>query len=526
MTVPTAPARHRRLLSLQATLMITVIGIVGMILVGSAVAISASVGRVTTDSLDSQLRASTQYIRLTEPGLPPTVRTADEALHNSQQGRGYLLVVDVASGTTTGAIITDESEVETLTTSQIQQLRDGIVPGEYSTVTVDGVGAFRVAGFTSGYPGVSGIVGLTMEEQQSTISKILWTILLVTIVGLGLLGAAIAVVIRQALKPLRAIAETATRVAGMPLAEGSVTIRERVPAEEADERTEVGRVGAALNTLLDHVDASLDARHRNEERMRAFVADASHELRTPLASIRGYSELSLRALATQTPEIAIDGTTSALERIQAQSLRMTRLVEDLLLLARLDEGQDLVFGAVDITRLAAEAVADAHAAGPDHHWSIDVGDEPVIVAGDASRLHQVVGNLLANARIHTPAGTHVELTLRQEGGDAVLEVSDDGPGIAPDAVATIFERFARADSSRARKTGGTGLGLSIAQAITHAHGGTIAVASSSDGTRFTVRLPARPATPSTASPSASASTGGPGTHSADSPSAASHSAGA
>ena len=286
-----------------------------------------------------------------------------------------------------------------------------------------------------------------------------------------LLGVATAWTIRRGLKPLRAVAETASRVARQPLAQGEVSISERVPAAQADERTEIGRVGAALNTLLHHVDASLDARQRNEERMRRFVADASHELRTPLASIRGYSELSLRdRTLSETSE-------QSLQRIQAQSLRMTGIVEDLLLLARLDEGQELVYGTSDLSRLVVEAVGDAQVAAPDHEWSIEVDDEPVLIAGDTARLHQVVANLLANARTHTPAGTHVTASVVREESDAVIRVHDDGPGIDPKLQAELFERFSRGDTSRARQTGGSGLGLSIVRAIVEAHDGTISMRS-------------------------------------------------
>jgi two-component system OmpR family sensor kinase len=260
-----------------------------------------------------------------------------------------------------------------------------------------------------------------------------------------------------------------------------------VPARQADPRTEVGRVGEALNTLLDHVDESLTARQRNEERMRAFVADASHELRTPLSSIRGYSELSLKALSRGQEAATIETTEASLERIQAQSLRMTSLVEDLLLLARLDEGQELVYGTVDLTRVAIDAVGDVTPTGPDHEWVLEVGDDPVLIAGDTG--------LLANARTHTPAGTTVTVSVLRDGSDAVLRVRDDGPGIDPSIKDELFERFARADRSRARQTGGTGLGLSIARAIVDAHGGSIRVDSAPGDTTFEVRLPARPADP-------------------------------
>jgi len=239
--------------------------------------------------------------------------------------------------------------------------------------------------------------------------------------------------------------------------------------------------------------------------MRAFVADASHELRTPLAAIRGYSELSLRSLGqTQAAgaratkaQLSITAETSqqSLERIQAASLRMTTLVEDLLLLARLDEGKELVYGAVDLTRVVVDAVADAQVAGDDHEWIIEVPEEPVVVAGDGARLHQVVANLLTNARVHTPAGVRVSASVTTDEGDAVLRVRDDGPGIDPAIADELFERFARADGSRARQTGGTGLGLSIAKAIVTAHHGAITVESEPGATVFEVRLPARPAMP-------------------------------
>ena len=228
-------------------------------------------------------------------------------------------------------------------------------------------------------------------------------------------------------------------------------------------------------------------------------------LRTPLAAIRGYSELSLRSLRTvnaagdaATPaQVAISAEQSeqSLERIQSASLRMTALVEDLLLLARLDEGKELVYGAVDLTRVVVDSVADAQVAGSGHEWQLDAAEEPVVVAGDTMRLHQVVANLLTNARVHTPAGTTVTASVAVEEGDAVVRVTDNGPGIDPVVAGELFERFARGDASRARQTGGTGLGLSIAKAIVTAHHGTISVNSEPGHTEFEVRLPARPAAP-------------------------------
>jgi two-component system OmpR family sensor kinase len=482
--------------SLQTRLMATVIGIVSLILVIVAIATSAALGRVLEANLDAQLQNAAEQAgrALQFPQLPGT-RDAYDVLNEGRQEPGFLFVVQPIDGELSGAYVGEDLEVVRMTDEQLQRVVDSIGEGGFSTVSLgDGIGDYRIIPVRG--DSFIALAGLPVSEVRSTIGETLTTIALVTAGGLLLLAAAIAFVIRAGLKPLRAVADTATRVAALPLSEGAVSITERVPDAETDEHTEIGRVGHALNTLLDHVGESLDARQRNEERMRRFVADASHELRTPLASIRGFSELSLRALR-QGPEAAppaetVETTEASLERIQAQSIRMTGLVEDLLLLARLDEGQELVYGSVDLSRLAIEAIADASPAGPDHAWELDLDEEPVVVAGDSARLHQVVGNLLANARTHTPAGTSVRLSVAREGTDAVLRVHDDGPGVDPAIADELFERFSRADRSRARKTGGTGLGLSIAQAIVTAHGGSLAARSVPGDTTFEVRLPMAP----------------------------------
>jgi len=491
--VSTAVRSTRHPLSLQTRLMATVIGMVALILVAVALATSAILGGILQQNLDNKVRETTSRALqgLGRPSLTTGHGIAFSTLDGGPQTAGFLLLVDSAAGTD-AAYVDGDGTVQALTATQLAQLQAQLQrPEQTMTVAIDGFGAYRLYSLNiGGAYFISG--GLPLSDVNSTIGQILTTVGLVTFGGLLLLAVAIAVVIRRGLQPLRAVADTATRVAGLPLSRGEVSISERVPAEQADERTEIGQVGAALNTLLDHVGESLEARQRNEERMRAFVADASHELRTPLASIRGYSELSLRD-----PSLS-DTTEQSLERIQAQSLRMTTLVEDLLLLARLDEGQELVYGTVDLTRLAIEAVGDARPAGPEHTWIIDVDDEPVLVAGDASRLHQVAANLLANARTHTPDGTVVTMRVARDGSDAVMSVHDDGPGVDPAIADELFERFSRADRSRARKTGGTGLGLSIARAIVEAHHGSISVSSEPGDTTFFVRLPAKPANPTAA----------------------------
>lgn len=470
--------------------MVTVISIVGLILVGSAVTIATTVGSVMSESLNATLKESARGLPLFSAGRPLTTRSAQDILATGRQANGTILIVNNASTGTTAALVKGTS-VTTLTSGQVAAFT-AVTSGAAQTIDVPGLGDYRVLPFQASLlspEDVTGMLAMPLSELNGTIARILWTILLVTLAGLLLLGIAVTLVIRRSLMPLRAVADTATRVASIPLSEGSVSIAERVPASEADDRTEIGQVGAALNTLLDHVDTSLAARQRNEERMRSFVADASHELRTPLASIRGYSELSLRD-----PSLS-ENTGQALERIQAQSLRMTSLVEDLLLLARLDEGQELVYGAVDLATLAVESVADAQAAGSDHQWRVDVPEHPVIVAGDARRLAQVAANLLANARVHTPAGTVITASVSTSGHSSFLRVHDNGPGIDPAVASELFERFSRADRSRARQTGGTGLGLSIARAIARAHHGDLSVTSVPGNTVFELRLPARPQDP-------------------------------
>jgi two-component system OmpR family sensor kinase len=242
-------------------------------------------------------------------------------------------------------------------------------------------------------------------------------------------------------------------------------------------------VGAALNRLLDSVETGIAARQASETRLRRFVADAGHELRTPVTSIRGYTELVRR-------RGGLPGEVDAsLRRVEAEAVRMSGLVEDLLLLARLDAGRELVCDDVDLTALVLDVVSDAHAAGPAHRWRVDLPAAAVLGRGDAVRLHQVLANLLANVRTHTPPGTTATTRLRAERGCAVLQVADDGPGIPADLQAGVFERFARGDSSRSRTSGSTGLGLAIVAAVVTGHGGTVAVDSRPGRTVFTVRLP-------------------------------------
>ncbi|WP_309065760.1 sensor histidine kinase [Microbacterium sp.] len=478
--------------------MAAVIGFVSLILVIVAVITSATLGRTLEERLQEQVNgAAVQTTRLVsyqarDSAIVGQDFTAADVVDDQRvQGSSLLLAVQPPNMPASGVVVSPQDRTE-LSGSDLLELSMALRDSADATITLSEFGSFRVT-VRRADDGTTVITGLSRADVQHTMTSLFTVIALATLGGLILLALTTALTISVGLRPLRAVAATATRVAGQPLDRGEVSITERVPDHEADPRTEVGRVGAALNTLLDHVDTSLAARQQNEERMRRFVADASHELRTPLASIRGYSELSLRALGQgQGPE-TVANTTAALERIQAQSLRMTRLVEDLLLLARLDEGRELVHGTVDLSQLAVEALADVQPIAPGHVWELEAPEEPVVVVGDTGRLHQVLANLLANARTHTPPGTRITLGVAAVDGGAVLRVHDDGPGIDPQVRDELFARFARGDVSRARQTGGTGLGLAIAKAIVEGHGGRISVESAPGDTTFTVWLPAGPA---------------------------------
>lgn len=306
----------------------------------------------------------------------------------------------------------------------------------------------------------------------------------VALIGLLAAAGAGAFIVRRALHPLQRVAATATKVAELPLDRGEVEIAERVPWRYTDPNTEVGQVGLAFNRMLGNVHDALSARQESETRVRQFVADASHELRTPLAAVRGYAELIRRREDHVAPEAA-----HALQRIESEASRMTTLVEDLLLLARLDSGRPLEYTSVDVSRLVVDVVSDARVAGPGHLWRLDLPPDPVLVPGDNARLHQVLANLLSNARTHTPPGTTVTVGLSTKGGYALLTVSDNGPGIPTNLLPEVFERFARGDSSRSRAAGSTGLGLAIVAAVVQAHDGQVGVESRPGWTRFVVRLP-------------------------------------
>jgi two-component system OmpR family sensor kinase len=387
-------------------------------------------------------------------------------------------------GTVVAVVLDDQLDVTALTAAQNAELARLTTDDRPVTVDLGGdLGEYRFV-LTAASADESVLIGMSLAEVHSTVNQVLLVVALVTLAGLVAAFAAGTAIVRVALRPLERVVATASHVAELPLERGEVALAVRVPDEDSDPRTEVGQVGAAINRMLGHISAALTAREASERKVRTFVADASHELRTPLASIRGYSELTRRG-GHELP----DDVVHALARVESESIRMTSLVEDLLLLARLDDGRSLESMPVDLSQLLSDAVSDAYAAGPDHEWALELPEQPVLVVGDGARLHQVVANLLANARVHTPAATTVVTSVSLREGFADVRVSDDGPGIDERVRATVFERFARGDSSRSRIAGSTGLGLAIVAAIVEAHGGHVVVDSEPDNTVFTVSLP-------------------------------------
>jgi two-component system OmpR family sensor kinase len=464
------------LASLTSRLVLTVVALVVLVAVLIGVAATAALNAQLTHQLDDDLH-TVSGVRRGPPGdRPPGIPPGAEGNgFEGPQGGPRALQATISATGSSGTLFNGRNDTPDLSDDVLDALAD--VPADQKVHEVDlpGLGTYRVIAAES-LTGDTEITGLPTAQVDEAISSLIgWEALLIVLGALLALGGGLLLVRRQ-LRPLTEVAATAHAVAELPLSQGDIDLTERVPDHLTDERTEVGQVGAALNTLLAHVESSLEARQASEQQLRQFVADASHELRTPLATIAGYTELARRR-----PDD--DNLRTALDKVEEESVRMTSLVEDMLLLARLDAGRPLEREPVDLTRLLLDSVSDARVVGPDHRWRLDLPDSPVEVTGDEQRLHQVITNLLTNARKHTPAGTTVTVSVRPDGFD----VHDDGPGFPPEFVDHAFERFARVDQARVR-AGGAGLGLSLVQAIVRSHGGTVTISSAPGGTTIAVRL--------------------------------------
>jgi two-component system, OmpR family, sensor kinase len=459
---------------------------------GVGVATSITLQGFLVTRLDQQLveAGSRLDVSLEHPGGPP-----GPAAPGGEPGAGGQAVGTLAARVSNGAIA--QAVVVRDTAGEVGLGNVALSPADRAvllhlapdaapaTAHLSSLGDYRLRA-TQGQDGDIHIAGLSSQDIESTVHRLQATELVVFAMALLLTGLAGAGWVTLSLRPLRRITLTARQVSSLPLGRGAVDLPHRVP--ETDPRTEVGQLGAAFNQMLGHVQTALEQREGSEARLRRFVADASHELRTPLAGIRSYAELARRSTQAVPEQVS-----HALGRVESEAARMGLLVDDLLLLARLDAGRPLEQQDVDLSRLVIEVTSDARVAGPDHRWSLDLPDEPVVVRGDEHRLHQVVANLLSNARLHTPAGTSVVVRLsadQEVGHQVLLSVSDDGPGIPQQLQATVFERFVRADDSRSRGSGSTGLGLAIAHAVVKAHGGSLTLTSDSSGTQFRIALPA------------------------------------
>ncbi len=480
-----------RLVLLAMALLVAICGAVGLVSY-------AAMNLFLTQQLDAQLGLASDRAR--EFGRPGNGDGRRDPLEARGQAVGTLNARIHDDHVTSAGFLADDATRKTLSDDDAEVLL-ALTPGASPVNRTLSSGAYRLVATRAPYGDVI-VTGLPLKDKQNTLASLVWTTVLVSAGGLAVIGLAGTALIRRTMKPLEQLSEVATRVSHLPLDAGEVALAVRVPPSAANPGTEVGSVGYALNQMLDNVSSALESRQQSEMKVRQFVADASHELRTPLTAIRGYTEL-MRMTEHFTP----DGQKS-LARVQSQSERMTTLVEDLLLLARLDEGQPLKLGDVDLSQLAIETVTDEKVMAPDRIWQLELAEEPVVVRGDAAQLHQVLANLLSNARKHTDPGTTVTTGVKRAAdGSAVVTVTDNGAGIAPAFVDRVFRRFARADASRrnpvtaaapaavavsapATAEGTSGLGLSIVQAIVEAHGGTVWVTSRPGRTEFAFRLPA------------------------------------
>jgi two-component system OmpR family sensor kinase len=506
-------------MSLRARLLLGFVAI-ALVLLAADVVLVVTVSRSLVDQIDQRLeQASGPFNRGIQGSFPGPNRVGPPTSGSSSPTTN-----DSQSSTTNPEESTRPALTEfffvvlgpdgSVLTQQLPSLRDGdpapAIDGQKAIERAVPAGR-PLAPYTVGSEGGSGLryrvavqrttdgnyamVGIPLSEADATLSRLIWVEVAATAAVLLVLGLVAFWVIRLGLRPIERMTATADAIA-----EGDLSKR----VEAGPSSTEAGRLGLALNGMLHQIEGAFDERQASEDRLRRFIADASHELRTPLTSIRGYTELYRSGVVSEG-----EGLADAMRRIEGESVRMGGLVDDMLLLARLDQGRPLDSKPVDLAALARDSASDAHAVEPDRPITLDVPSTPVVVAGDEQRLRQVLANLLANARQHTSPDTPVLVKVSTEGSRAVVEVADRGPGVPSGDAERIFERFYRADPSRTRRDGvdgGAGLGLSIVAAVAAAHHGQASVETApGHGCRFLVELPlastpapTRAATPTTA----------------------------
>lgn len=468
-------------MSLRRRLLLGLIAVTAVLVVAN-VALSSTVRAVLLDRVDQQLVdiASRPVFRV-DRGRGPGGAGGPLSSSEPTLSEYFIAAGDPESGTLTrfASAFVDESEPQPrLDREQVLAHRGASRAGArpFTAPATQGGGSWRLVAFTSP-GGFTTVIGISLDELAATTARLRLLQVSGALAVVGALGLVSWWMLRLGVDPIEDMAATADGIAA-----GDLSHR----VEHPGPATEAGRLGIALNAMFDRIEESFHAREASEGRVRRFAADASHELRTPLTSIQGYAELWRAGGLRGDGELE-----DAMRRIEAEASRMGSLVEDLLLLARLDQRRPVEQATVHLDEIVADAVSDAQAVEPDR--PIDADLQPVTVEGDEMALRQVVANLLANVRAHTPAGTAARVSVSSSDGLAYLEVADDGPGMAPEVAAQVFERFFRADASRGRATASTGLGLAIVAAVAEAHGGTAAVESTpATGTRFTVTLPAPP----------------------------------
>jgi two-component system, OmpR family, sensor kinase len=488
----------RGTLGRQLVVRLTALVALTALLITTATALATR--QVLMSQLDRQLDAVTARVRDPVGSYNPSEQDPHSGLLRPGQPIGTLAVIYALGGNAqSGGLLTERgasgqhgAAVTGLPDEAVSQLAGVPTDGSKSSMTLSGLGRYRVVGFriVSDATTIGTlVVGVPLNQVDETVLELVGLAALFSLLAVaGTVVAARSLIVRS-LRPLNRVAATAQQVSQLKLDRGEVALAVRVPQEDANPASEVGRVGQAINHMLNNVEEALAARQASETKVRQFVADASHELRNPLAAIRGYAELTRR----DREKIPTDAA-YAMSRVESEAERMSKLVEDMLLLARLDSGPDLDLQPCDLSEIVINAVSDARAAGPDHVWQLTLPQYPVIAQGDQHRLYQVMINLLANARTHTPPGTNVHTGVSVSGTEAIVTVTDNGPGIPPEVSGRVFQRFARGDASRTRApdaaTGGsTGLGLAIVAAVVEAHHGTVTVTSEPGHTQFIVRLP-------------------------------------
>ncbi|MDT5275446.1 MAG: two-component system, OmpR family, sensor histidine kinase TrcS [Mycobacterium sp.] len=487
---PSAPWWRPRTLRRQLVVGVSTVVTVVVLVVGvvSVMSLRTYVNTLNDAEVDESLDALTHSFTRYQHGESGQRGDVEHAMLGfTGQNAGNLIAV-AHHGDVIGSAVFFEDDPRPATPDVIAAIKaQPWHDGQLRTVTLGSLGSYRVSSQSAG-PDDQLIVGISLNLANKIITRRIVSATMLSVAALLVTAGLTALVVGYALRPLRRVAATAAEVAGTRLTGDEHRITARVQPDDTDPDNEVGIVGHTLNRLLDNVDSALADRAESDRRMRQFITDASHELRTPLAAILGYSELTRQDSAALPPT-----TEYALARIESEARRMTSLVDELLLLSRLGEGEDLRTEDVDLGDIVLNAVNDAAVAAPDHQWIKDLPDEPVWVRGDPDRLHQLVSNLLTNGWVHTPAGVTVRtgIACHRSESDATyaeLTVADDGPDIDPELLSHLFDRFVRAKNAP-HDGSGNGLGLAIVDSIVKAHLGSVTAESANGQTTFRVRLP-------------------------------------